>query len=201
MMKQLKIKYYQQKCIGVGSCAKLAPNYFQMDNNQAKLLNAKKEKDYYVLEVACTDEQYKAIIAAGTNCPVNVIEVIEMETGKTLVEKDAGLTDDCEEIHAQYDDDKEFVLDEKGYFLIRVDHQKKLIEVGFCPGKNKITKKIIGKKPLEIYQTIIRRGIITRPDHAAYLGRELQKAYIALQHNLTYVQDDELKFIANATNN
>lgn len=193
-MKQLKIKYYQEKCIGVGSCTKLAPAYFQMDGNKAALLKAKKEDSYYVLEIDCTDEQYAAIIAAGTNCPVNVIEIIDQKTGKTLVEKDVSLAEACEEIEAKYDDDIDFILDEKGYFLIRVDSIKKLIEVGFCSGKNKVTHKIIGKKPIEIYQTILKKGIITRPDHAAYLGRELQKAYIALQQNLSYVQDDELKF-------
>ena len=32
------------------------------------------------------------------------------------------------------------------------------------------------------------------PKHAAYLARELQKAYIALQQNIEYIQDDELDF-------
>ncbi|MBI2105482.1 DUF4346 domain-containing protein [Candidatus Woesearchaeota archaeon] len=42
---------------------------------------------------------------------------------------------------------------------------------------------IINKKKLNI-----------RKDHCAYLGRELQKAYIALKKGIKYVQDDELKF-------
>jgi dihydropteroate synthase len=31
-----------------------------------------------------------------------------------------------------------------------------------------------------------------RKDHSAYLGRELEKAYVALMNDLEYVQDDEL---------
>ena len=29
-------------------------------------------------------------------------------------------------------------------------------------------------------------------EHAAYLGKELEKAYLALKHDLEYVQDEEL---------
>jgi dihydropteroate synthase len=66
--------------------------------------------------------------------------------------------------------------------------------VGFCGKRNTVEVKITGKKPLDIYQTILREKIIDRPDHAAYLGRELQKAYTALQLKKEYVQDDELSF-------
>ncbi len=96
------------------------------------------------------------------------------------------------EVDASYDESKEFALDPKGYFLIRVNNETKKIEVGFCERGNVIEIKISGNTPLEIYQTAIKHGLITRLDHAAYLGCELQKAYIALKKNIGYVQDDEL---------
>lgn len=96
------------------------------------------------------------------------------------------------EIHAKYDDAQEFVLDQKGYFLIRVIPEKKIIEVGFCKEKNVVEIKVTGKNATEIYQTILREKIIDRLDHAAYLGRELQKAAIALQLGVPYIQDSEL---------
>lgn len=97
------------------------------------------------------------------------------------------------EVVAGYDDIKEFVIDDKGYFLIRLDRKNKNIEVAFCAEKNKISLKVSGKKPIDIYQTIINKEKLPiRNDHAAYLGRELQKAYTALRYNLVYVQDDEL---------
>lgn len=89
---------------------------------------------------------------------------------------------------------KEFVLDPQGYFLIRIDKEKKLIEIAHCGKRNTVEVIVRGKKPIEIYQTAIKQGLITRMDHAAYLGRELQKAYIALQLGLEYIQDDELVF-------
>ena len=53
--------------------------------------------------------------------------------------------------------------------------------------------KVSGNKPIDIYQTILNKEKLDiRKDHASYLGRELQKAYLALKNNLEYVQDDEL---------
>ncbi len=95
-------------------------------------------------------------------------------------------------IQASYDDRKEFVLDPKGYFLIRIIPESKSIEVGFCKQGNIVEAIITGNNPTEIYQTILREKIIERPDHAAYLGRELQKAALALELGLPYVQDSEL---------
>jgi tetrahydromethanopterin S-methyltransferase subunit A len=95
-------------------------------------------------------------------------------------------------IHALYDDKKEFVLDSTGYFLIRIIPETKIIEVGFCQSGNVVEIIITGKNPTEIYQTILREKIIDRLDHAAYLGRELQKAATALELGIAYVQDSEL---------
>ena len=40
-----------------------------------------------------------------------------------------------------------------------------------------------------IYEEIQRRNLISRMEHAAYLGMELEKAEIALKLNKKYVQD------------
>ena len=101
-------------------------------------------------------------------------------------------TSEVQTIKAEYNDAKCFNMDEKGYFLIRIVDD--LLEVGFCEELNKVKFIIRGKKPVDIYTTILRKGIIDKPDHAAYLGRELQKAYIAMKEGIPYVQDSELVF-------
>jgi len=101
--------------------------------------------------------------------------------------------DKFREVIAKYDDVKEFIIDLKGYFLIRLDRKNKNIEVAFCKERNKIVLKVTGKKPIDVYQTIINKEKLSiRKDHAAYLGRELQKAYTALKNDLVYIQDQEL---------
>jgi dihydropteroate synthase len=99
-----------------------------------------------------------------------------------------------EAVEGNYDEIKDFRLDEDGYFLIKLDRENKKIVAGFCKENNNILVKIIGSKPSDIYSEVIKRGLVKQADHIAYLGKECQKAYIALQQGLDYIQDEELSF-------
>lgn len=190
---RLAIKLDAGKCIGHGVCSSIAPETFLLDGGKAKILQGRREGNSWVGEVCCDSNMSQKIIAAGEACPVNAIRIVDVDNNKELVGVEVKV-DDMRVVQAQYDDLKEFVMDPKGYFLIDVDRKSKELLVGFCPGRNKVSVKIVGKKPLEVYQAIIKEGLLSRFDHAAYLGRELQKAYIALQEGIVYVQDDELDF-------
>ena len=85
-------------------------------------------------------------------------------------------------------------LDPNGYFLIRINREKGVIEVGQCLENNNVIKIVRGKNPEEIMYKIINENMISLLDHAAYLGKELQKAHIALKHGFKYRQDSELKY-------
>ena len=74
-------------------------------------------------------------------------------------------------IKASHDPIKEWYPDPKGYFLIRVNEKKKRIEAGFCTYKHVITKMIYGSNAIEIYNTLIKKKLISRLEHAAYLGK------------------------------
>jgi len=95
----------------------------------------------------------------------------------------------------------EFTFDENGFFLILVDHSKKKIIVehyNYVKEKNliktgKINEVIEGVNAEELSKKIIKKGLLSRLDHASYLGRELQKAEQALKHGIEYTQDEELK--------
>lgn len=94
-----------------------------------------------------------------------------------------------------------FEFDKKGFFIILVDHNKKkiIIEHYNYVKDNKLIKTgkinqvLEGTKAEELYKEIIKRGLLSRLDHASYLGKELQKAEQALKHGLEYTQDEELK--------
>jgi len=51
---------------------------------------------------------------------------------------------------------------------------------------------VAGTRARDILNTIIDQGIVLRPDHAGYLGRELEKAEIALSLKRSYIQDEPL---------
>jgi dihydropteroate synthase-like protein len=57
---------------------------------------------------------------------------------------------------------------------------------------NKPELKFSGDSAKKIYQEIIKRSLITNLEHAAYLGKELGKAEIALKLGKNYVQDEDL---------
>ena len=105
-------------------------------------------------------------------------------------------------------------LDPNGYFIIKVDLvEKKIILEHFlnninddgyaldpetnepikCDSQNKRVSnevfKGISAKQIGILITEERNDLITRFDHALYLGRELQKAEECLYKKLPYIQD------------
>jgi hypothetical protein len=50
---------------------------------------------------------------------------------------------------------------------------------------------IVGKTAREIMDTILKMELVSRMEHAAYLGQELKKAELALRLGRSYAQDDE----------
>lgn len=191
-MAKLKVEYFLDRCVGNKQCIRNDPTNFGFAKGKAVLKGSENHNGSFVLVGEFAGRKLDNIINAAKACPVNAINVTDAKTGKNLVSSTVTLSKNFSELAAKYDDAKEFVLDPKGYFLIKVDRKKGLIEVGFCKSRNIIEIKIAGKKALDIYMTILREKIIDRTDHAAYLGRELAKAEIALENNLTYVQDDPL---------
>ncbi|MCL2115203.1 MAG: dihydropteroate synthase-like protein [Methanobrevibacter sp.] len=88
-----------------------------------------------------------------------------------------------------------FILDPAGSFKITVVHEinpknSKIIVTHF---KKAIADLAIeGQNTKEIFDEIISRDLLTRFEHAAYLGAELQKAEIAMITGKEYVQDFDL---------
>ena len=88
-----------------------------------------------------------------------------------------------------------FTRDKAGSFKISVDYGTTVSDstiVATHFRKNKPDLFIVGKTAKEIYEEIIKKELVTRMEHAAYLGSELQKAEIAMITGKEYVQDFEL---------
>jgi dihydropteroate synthase-like protein len=86
------------------------------------------------------------------------------------------------------------VLDEKGLFKIAVDQINGDIVALYLTGSQEDKPSIVikGETAENVYSKIEEMSLITRLDHAAYLGRELAKAEIALRTGKEYVQDSPL---------
>ena len=81
-------------------------------------------------------------------------------------------------------------MDLKGYFLIRPNYELNKVEAAFCDLKeNKVRIIIRGDNPVEVYTAILKEDLISMLDHAADIGVELEKAYVALKSGKKYTQD------------
>ena len=82
-MARYRIIYDRDGCIGAAACAALDPERFEMnEDGKADLLKGNEKKDGdWILEV---DELGDALEAAEA-CPVNVIKIIDLETGEELI--------------------------------------------------------------------------------------------------------------------
>ena len=102
-------------------------------------------------------------------------------------------------IIAKYHKIKDWKMDPKGYFLIKVD--KKIIQVAYCKftrlGNSPINDMVAvvkGKTAIEIVNTLIREKFISTLQHAADMGIELHKAELSLKYGFKYIQDKDLEF-------
>jgi dihydropteroate synthase-like protein len=85
-------------------------------------------------------------------------------------------------------------LDTKGVFRINVDRNAEtIVALHFATAEaDKPSNIIKGKTAEAVYAKIVNMGLVTRLDHAAYLGSELAKAQVALKTGKEYVQDNPL---------
>lgn len=80
---------------------------------------------------------------------------------------------------------------EDKYFKIAIDRENSYIVLS-CFKEEKLLCTIIGKKATELYLKAIEMGLVSELSHAAYLGKELAKAEIALKIGRSYLQDEDL---------
>lgn len=105
-------------------------------------------------------------------------------------------------ITAKYHKINDWVLDPKGYFLIKIDKENNLIRVGYCifsklnnDPVHDMVAEVVGKTAIEIVNTLIKNNFISTLQHSADMGIELHKAELALKNNFDYIQDKELQIL------
>ena len=81
------------------------------------------------------------------------------------------------------------VLDPAGYFVVYPDPVNRQIALEHYTNKGVLDRVFTAADPSALYATVIDEGLISRLDHAAYLGRELARAEQSLLSGDPYVQD------------
>ncbi|MBN2518403.1 MAG: DUF4346 domain-containing protein [Candidatus Altiarchaeota archaeon] len=85
-----------------------------------------------------------------------------------------------------------FIPDPEGFLVVHIDHKVGKIIVEHYNYQRQIKYKITGDDAESLCHTLIENNLVSRLDHAAYMGRELQKAEMALKKGLRYKQDSHI---------
>ena len=80
-------------------------------------------------------------------------------------------------------------LDPAGYFVVYPDRDSRKIVVEHYTNQGVLSCVIEGRSTGALYSEAIKRNLLTRLDHAAYLGRELARAEQSLITGAAFVQD------------
>ncbi|MCS6815828.1 MAG: DUF4346 domain-containing protein [Blastocatellia bacterium] len=139
---------------------------------------------------------------------VRVVDLIGCEDVKTIIEKLQELSQDpspfcacvqcAEETKSaqistvpviQAEEPTHVEMDKAGYFVILPQPERKVILVEHYSYDNRLLRIIEGETARSLYWTIIKNGWVTQLSHAAYLGKELERAELSLKHGFKYVQD------------
>ena len=95
---------------------------------------------------------------------------------------------------------KKMTFDPAGFFTVLVDREEGALVVEHCSNVEKGTGREVDTGRLDrvftgasaeaLCHAIVDSGLVTRLDHAAYLGRELARAEAALRSGSDYEQDE-----------
>ncbi|HME45065.1 MAG TPA: DUF4346 domain-containing protein [Syntrophorhabdales bacterium] len=80
-------------------------------------------------------------------------------------------------------------MDKAGYFVILPEKEKGVIIAEHYSYDNKLLRVIQGKAARDLYHTIIKNKWVSTLSHAAYVGKELEKAELSMTLGFAYVQD------------
>jgi tetrahydromethanopterin S-methyltransferase subunit A len=135
-----------------------------------------------VLMIGCTDvdEIHAKIRELAARAPES--PVAEFQPPRRI-EAEAAV----ERVDAVGEDPMRIKLDKAGYFVVAIQDGEILVE--HYSYKEKLLRIIEGEDARSIYLTIVRKGWVSKLDHACYLGKELSKAELSIKHGFEYLQD------------
>src|SRR3989338_10156633 len=191
MEKKYKVVYDRKNCIGANKSMGIHPKLWKKDAEaKAVLLNGRLNRETKKYELIIEESQLNDFKESALICPVYVIDVQDLETGTSVLNINPTKEKDKEKvpvIRAHYDSRKEWKMDPKGFFTINPYPDEQTIRMRYYGEDHALKLVCEGKNAEEIYNTVVREGLVSTFQHAAYIGAELMKAEIAMKKNLPYV--------------
>jgi dihydropteroate synthase len=85
-------------------------------------------------------------------------------------------------------------MDPRGVFRVMIDRDARALVALYYTSNEALEPSVMvrGADAAGVMAEVLRLGLVSRLDHAAYLGAELAKAEVALKIGRDYVQDADL---------
>lgn len=151
-------------------------------------------KNLNILDVSRFRRQVEVVNLIGNADPAEVLaavrDCVARQTAPMTDTAEAAVLVPCERIRAHAPQRLE--LDPAGFFIILPNSATGIIYCEHYENSGKLAHVIEGKEAALIAATAVERGLVTRLDHAAYLGCELAKAEVAIKTGTAYSQDAAL---------
>ncbi len=150
-------------------------------------------------EIAAFRKQIEILDLTGEVEPDTVLKAVQTARQRNPgrfessgIAASSKVTAKIEHVKCWHRESQDYKADPAGFFVIQLNAQEREIVVEHYSNEHELLRVLHGKNALTICSTIIRNGWVTIPGHAAYLGRELGKAELALKRSWLYEQNKGL---------
>jgi tetrahydromethanopterin S-methyltransferase subunit A len=162
-------------------------------------------KNLTLLDVAQFRQQIELVNMIGVTAVNEIVaathEVAKKPTSPFSFQR-PNESDQClpkvERLHAHAP--KTLRLDKAGFFVVLPQPTTGSIICEHYENSGRLAHVIEGRQAALVAATVIEKGLVTQLDHAAYLGRELAKAELALKTGAPYEQDAALRVLTTPKN-
>src|SRR3989338_420214 len=166
---KFKVVYDRQGCIGAKKCMGIHPKLWKKDSeNKAVLLGGKMNPETKKYELLIEESQLNDFKESALICPAYVIDILDAETGKSVLKINptkAGDKDNVPVIRANYDSRKEWKMDPKGFFTVKIFPEEQMIRARYYGEDHALKFVIEGSNSEEIYNTIMREKLVSTFQH------------------------------------
>ncbi len=86
MGKKYRIEYERENCIGAAACVAVDPQSWTLvDDGKADLKDGKFDENKKIYIVEIDEDKLQLFKESAEACPVNVIHIFDLETGKKII--------------------------------------------------------------------------------------------------------------------
>jgi tetrahydromethanopterin S-methyltransferase subunit A len=154
-------------------------------------------KNLRLFDVARFREQIELVNLIGVTVVSKILEATSEVAKKPTTTLSLQTPDNADQIVSRIERlqaraPKTLRLDKAGFFVVLPQATTGMIVCEHYENSGRLAHVIEGPQAALIAATVIEHGLLTQLDHAAYLGRELAKAEIALKTDSQYEQDAAL---------